>query len=98
VHVAIAQVCRSNRTPREWRVWLRREIIEDRLIDELEEVMMAPKKFVSIDRLNTTIVRSTMTTMKIEGRSPSREPIVRTGRNTDVVARLKSHSVPRQFG
>ncbi len=60
-----------------------------------EEVVMAPKKFVSIDRLNKTVVRSTMTTMKIEGRAPSREPVVRAGRHTDVVARLKSHSASR---
>jgi hypothetical protein len=60
--------------------------------------MMAPKTFVSIDRLNSTVVLSTMTTMKIEGRLPSREPVLRAGRKTDVVARLKSHSAPPQLG
>ncbi|MCS5718818.1 hypothetical protein N1027_11800 [Herbiconiux sp. CPCC 205763] len=59
---------------------------------------MAPKTFVSIDRLKETVVRSTMMTMKIEGRVPSREPVVHYGGNTDVVARLESHSLPRQLG
>ncbi|WP_172582191.1 hypothetical protein [Subtercola boreus] len=58
---------------------------------------MTPKTIVSAERLNQTIIESTMKTMKIEGRLPDREPIIRIISTGNLVRVLKSHS-PRSVG